>query len=242
MKSRSKISVLKPLSIACSAFVLSSAAMAGEYSSDEKKPMDDKKAFEHVNKTPYNMQHTRSESADKYWQDFKQDANQTWDNTKDAFRDGWMEGKLETAIMMNDRLNAFDIDIEVNDNKAILSGEVSSDVEKNLAESIAMGMDAIDSVDNRLTINKQAKIDEQSAGRSFSQYVKDASITAAIKTDLLADPDVAGLKIDVDTVNQKVVLSGSVDSKKEKELAGMIAKRTDDIHSFENRLVVERDS
>lgn len=242
MKLFSQKTLLNTISVASSALVISAAAYAGD-GHQSKQAMDKKPhSFEHVNKTPYNMQQTHSASAEEYWQDFKQDADQSWDTAKDAFRDGWVEGKLETALMLNDQLNAFAIDIDVDNNTATLEGEVPSDVHKNLAESIAIGMQAIDSVDNNLTINREVTPDANSEGRSLTQYMKDLSITAAIKTDLLASDKVPGIAIDVTTRNQNVILTGVVDSKKEKKLAGIIARQANDVRSFENHLVVEQES
>src|SRR5690606_10517702 len=89
-------------------------------------------------------------TADTYWQEFKQDSEQAWDTSKDAFRDGWVEGKLHTAIALNKNLKPFSISINVDDNTATLSGDVASDIDKELAENIALGIEGIDRVNNQL--------------------------------------------------------------------------------------------
>lgn len=75
--------------------------------------------------------------------------------------------------------------------------------------------------------------------RSFSEKIKDASITADIKSSLLLNSDVSGLNIDVDTVGGKVTLSGEVDSTSEAKLAEHIAKTTDDVKHVSNKLRVQ---
>jgi osmotically-inducible protein OsmY len=185
------------------------------------------------------IQHDKK-SASEYWQEFQYDSKQSWKDTKSAFRDGWVEGKLETAIIMNEHLNPFKIDIGVDNNVATLGGVVSTDIEKELAENIALGVDGIDDVDNKIRVVKGArKATEGSETNNFSQRMKDASITASVKTKLLTSPNISGLAINVDTKNSHVVLQGKVDTSAQKDLAEAIAKGTDDVVSVDNELKVK---
>jgi len=61
-------------------------------------------------------------------------------------------------------------------------------------------------------------------GVSSDQPGSDTWITTKVKTALLADTDVAGLDIDVDTVNGVVTLSGRVDQQSQIEQATRIAR------------------
>jgi len=70
------------------------------------------------------------------------------------------------------------------------------------------------------------------------QAMDDAAITAAIKAHILAEPGLKVLKIDVDTVNGVVTLSGSADSQQNVEKAAQIASAVHGVKSVENRLAV----
>ncbi|MGH9331417.1 MAG: BON domain-containing protein, partial [Vicinamibacterales bacterium] len=61
-------------------------------------------------------------------------------------------------------------------------------------------------------------------GKSIGETIDDAGITAQVKTALLNDPDVGGLRIDVDTSKGLVTLSGVVKSKNEEAKAISIAR------------------
>jgi osmotically-inducible protein OsmY len=61
-----------------------------------------------------------------------------------------------------------------------------------------------------------------------------------MKTRLLADPDVAGLKIDVDTTDKVVTLTGTVASAAQKTEAGSIARDTTGVARVVNNLKVGR--
>ena len=69
----------------------------------------------------------------------------------------------------------------------------------------------------------------------------DAAITTAVKTKMLADTTVSGLKIDVDTKDGIVSLSGNVASSVEKRRAVEIAKETDGVKSVSDRLKIVKD-
>ncbi|WP_407353851.1 BON domain-containing protein [Luteimonas sp. R10] len=61
------------------------------------------------------------------------------------------------------------------------------------------------------------------------QPVDDTWITTKVKSSLLADTDVAGLDIDVETVNGVVTLSGDVDDRAQIEQARQIAADIDGV-------------
>lgn len=76
------------------------------------------------------------------------------------------------------------------------------------------------------------------AARDAGPVVADAGITAAVKTRLLADPDVAGLRIDVDTKNKVVTLTGNVKTAAQVAEAEKIARDTSGVERVINRLKV----
>ena len=71
-----------------------------------------------------------------------------------------------------------------------------------------------------------------------SEAMTDAGITAKVKARLLADPDVSGLRIDVDTRDGIVTLSGTVGSAAEKARAVELVGKVDNVARVEDRLTV----
>lgn len=63
-------------------------------------------------------------------------------------------------------------------------------------------------------------------GKSVGETIDDATITTKVKTALLNDSDVGGLRIDVDTFKGVVTLSGGVKSAAERDKAIAIARKT----------------
>lgn len=76
------------------------------------------------------------------------------------------------------------------------------------------------------------------AARDAAPVVADAGITAAVKTRLLADPDVSGLRIDVDTRDKVVTLSGNVKTAAQIAEAEKIARDTSGVVRVVNNLRV----
>jgi osmotically-inducible protein OsmY len=69
-----------------------------------------------------------------------------------------------------------------------------------------------------------------------TQTLTDPALTAAIKTALLADGLVGGLKIDVDTRDAVVTLTGDVRSQVERDRALTIARETPGVKSVQDKL------
>jgi len=75
-------------------------------------------------------------------------------------------------------------------------------------------------------------------GKTVGETIDDATITTRVKTALLNDPDVGGLKIDVDTFKGVVTLSGAVKTQAEEQKAVAIARRTGGVTDVKSTLQV----
>jgi len=169
--------------------------------------------------------------------------------TDSKIRDAWLDGKLELAYAVNRHLNPFTIDTKLVDGVAYLTGTVESEIDKELAELIAVGIDGIHEVKNNLVVDKKAvpaksgeegeqAMQDSNQERSFAQWFDDATVTAMVKSSLLSNSETEGLKINVDTNYDVVTLSGTVSSNEEKDLAGQVAENTEGVREVNNLLDV----
>lgn len=76
-------------------------------------------------------------------------------------------------------------------------------------------------------------------GKSVGETIDDATVTTRVKTALLNDPDVGGLRIDVDTFKGVVTLSGRVKSKTEEDKAVAIARKISGVSDVKSTLQIE---
>lgn len=169
---------------------------------------------------------------------------QRGERAKAALKDAWLDGRLESALLFNQHLNSFDIATHVENGVVRLEGSVESDIERDLAGEIAKSIDGVRDVDNRLTVDpakaRQARESDASReARGFRQAVSNATLTARIKSKLLANGNTSGLAVNVDSRDGEVTLSGTVGSDEEKELIERIAGNTEGTTSVDNRLMVE---
>lgn len=74
---------------------------------------------------------------------------------------------------------------------------------------------------------------------STGQYVDDSALTTKVKTALLADKEVSGRQVEVETFKGIVQLSGFVDSSIQKQKAEQIARRTQGVKEVKNDLIVK---
>lgn len=77
-----------------------------------------------------------------------------------------------------------------------------------------------------------------SPDRTAGQVVDDAGITAKVKAALIAEKGVDGMKINVDTSEGKVTLSGKVPDQTQVEKATQVARGIEGVKTVENQLTV----
>lgn len=160
-----------------------------------------------------------------------------------ASKDAWLTGKVETVFMLNSHLNAFEIDTDVESGVVKLSGTVESDIDKDLAASLAKGVSGVVEVNNELMVDaeleRNSEAEDVDGDRRFGTWVDDATTTAAVKSRLIGNEHIKGLKIDVDTRGDVVTLTGRVETDQQKMLAEELASNTGDVKGVRNNLVVD---
>jgi hyperosmotically inducible periplasmic protein len=76
-------------------------------------------------------------------------------------------------------------------------------------------------------------------GKSVGDTIDDATITTRVKTALLNDPDVGGLRIDVDTFKGVVTLSGRVKTKEDEVKAMALARKISGVTDVKSTLQIQ---
>lgn len=74
---------------------------------------------------------------------------------------------------------------------------------------------------------------------SVGQYVDDATISARVKTRFASDDKVSATRIQVETLNGTVQLSGFAPTAAEKARAGELARTVPDVKAVKNNIVVQ---
>jgi sugar-specific transcriptional regulator TrmB len=131
------------------------------------------------------------------------------------------------------------------DNRTV-GQKLDSAVEKT-GERVAAATDKV--VDKTREIARDAKDTTVTTTHEVRQEVKtgdtgramsDTAITASIKTDLIKDPDLSALKIDVDTKDGVVTLNGLADNEAAKQRAEKMASAVKGVKEVRNFLTIKR--
>jgi hyperosmotically inducible periplasmic protein len=183
-----------------------------------------------------------------------------------AQSDAGISTNVKSKLAADDMVKAYQIDVDTQDRVVTLTGEVQTSAAKDQALKLARETNGVSDVVDRLKVSEtaattgvldreaddikaddKARAEGREAGRKAADaadkagaVVTDAALTSAVKAKLLADPKVGGLKIDVDTANGVVTLTGDVGTAAEASEAVRLARTTEGVRDVVNRLNVKR--
>ncbi|MCE2989665.1 MAG: BON domain-containing protein [Nitrosomonadaceae bacterium] len=140
--------------------------------------------------------------------------------------------KVKTALLEDQALKGFDIQVETRKGVVQLSGFVESQTLIDQAVSIARGVTGAKSVENSMAV----KVGNVTAGNT----VDDSVITTRVKSALLADSLISSTDIAVVTSKATVQLSGFTDSKAQIDRAVSVAAATPGVEKVLNKLQVKK--
>ncbi|KJK06875.1 MULTISPECIES: BON domain-containing protein [Pseudomonas] len=143
------------------------------------------------------------------------------------------EGALQTALALNRLLNPFRIEVQVQGATAHLQGQVENEVERQLAEQVALATRGIEKVQNDLQVNAEL-VEQPLERRAYAQRLEDATLAAIIRARLLWSTHTQAAPIEVESREGVVTLRGQVSSAEAKELAGVLATSTEGVFLVNN--------
>jgi hyperosmotically inducible protein len=173
---------------------------------------------------------------------------------------------VKSKLAADDTVKAYRIDVDTKDRVVTLNGAVDTPIARDRAVELARSTEGVKDVVNQLTVTPgvtpttgiddkvqeaaaeaareaEAKTDEaqKKAGDAADRagnVITDAALTTAVKTKFLADTAISGLKIDVDTKDGVVTLTGTMPSAAEKTQALKVARETEGVKSVVDRLKI----
>jgi hyperosmotically inducible protein len=144
---------------------------------------------------------------------------------------------IKTKLAADDEVKAYQIDVDTKDKVVTLNGTVDTPSARTRANEIARGQKGVSDVVDNINVTAAGPAPMNPDG---SPMISDAALTAAVKTKLLADPAVSGLRIDVDSHEGVVTLKGEVRSQEEKDAAVQVARGTSGVRQVDDYLVIAR--
>jgi len=155
--------------------------------------------------------------------------------------DAYREGQIWATYVTNPGLNALDLQVDVQGDKAIISGTVETMIQKRLAERIADRTDGVARVENRITVDPELLVTVIEPVPGYASYVADATLEAMVDSKLLWNQYTDGLDIQVMTDGGVVTLTGIADTPGSRDLAGRLAATTPGAMLVHNKLTLDPD-
>lgn len=165
--------------------------------------------------------------------------------------DAAITASIKAKLLEDERTEGFDINVDTKNGRVTLKGGADSLADKTIAGDIARTTDGVTGVDNQLTVaapGTEARKEANEATASgevretlsdTGEVINDAWITSKVKTQLVADEDIAGLEINVETKDNRVHLIGDVPNAEVRAEAVRIAQTTQGVAGVDaSRLVV----
>ena len=144
--------------------------------------------------------------------------------------------KVNSAFLLSKRLSAYDIEVETKDGVVTLKGQVPTDVDKDLAATVAKDVPDVKSVDNQLQVQPGLKPSEASVREGMR--ITDLVIRADMNEKLVASQALQGQKIQVGVQDRIVTLTGQVETPAQKSGAEQVARSVTNVVDVVNNLSV----
>jgi hyperosmotically inducible periplasmic protein len=146
---------------------------------------------------------------------------------------------VKTKMAVDETVRAAKIEVTTQDGVVTLTGNIDSEAAKQKALSLAKKTKGVVEVKDMIAVKRgTGDGDAPEPGRTIGVTIDDADTTLRVKSRLLEDPLVQGLRIDVDTRDGVVYLTGTVGSDPEKEQAVKLARETKGVKDVQANLTV----
>ena len=163
-------------------------------------------------------------------------AQASLEGTKEAITDTAITARIETLFAVNEHLSPFNINTTTAAGVVTLTGSVSDDVQKQLATDLAKTVDGVADVKNELTV--VGTVISQRPPKTWRQKIDDASLTAAIRSNLLWNRELKGLNIGVESDAGNVTIFGVVGNEFAKQSIEKIVMDTRGVNKVTNNITV----
>lgn len=152
--------------------------------------------------------------------------------------DAAITASVKAKLLEDERTKGFDINVDTKNGVVTLKGGADSLMSKTSATDIATTTEGVVSVDNQLTVAAPGTEAREQANEATAsgevretlsdtgEVINDAWITSKVKAQLVADEDIAGLQINVETKDNQVHLIGDVPNAEVRAEAVRIAQTT----------------
>ncbi len=150
--------------------------------------------------------------------------------------DNWISMKVKTALLFHRNVSAIATTVYVKDGVVTLQGEATSMAQKELTTEYAKDVDNVKEVKNDMTI--ATAVVPATSDVPVGDKIDDASITAQVKSALLAHHSTSVLHTTVSTTDGVVTVGGIARNDAEKSLVTKLAGDINGVTSVVNNMTI----
>jgi hyperosmotically inducible periplasmic protein len=144
--------------------------------------------------------------------------------------------RVKSAFLLSRRLSAYEIGVETKDGVVTLTGQVPTEVDKELAGNVAKDVPEVSSVDNQLQVNSGIRPSEATAREGMR--ITDLEIRADLNEKLAKSQGLQGQNVQVGIQDRIVTLTGRVETPAREAGAEQLAMSVANVVSVVNKLEV----
>lgn len=158
--------------------------------------------------------------------------------TDDKAPDVVILSRLKAKFIADDRLNDTKINVDVNNGIVTLKGVVNNQQEADAAKQIASQDPDVKGVESQLTVAKTAKPEDDVVDRG-QERADNTGTSAKVRAKLIADDMLNDTNIKVTSLNDAIVLEGSVKTRAQSQRATRLAREVQGVKRVVNKIVVK---
>jgi hyperosmotically inducible protein len=144
--------------------------------------------------------------------------------------DAGITGMIKTKLAADGRVKASEINVDTTNGVVTLTGNVDGQDARDRAIQLAKETSGVREVKDMIAVRTgSTSAEAPDPNLTLGTHIDDAGITMRVKARLLDDPTVKGMKIDVDTRDGVVFLTGSVTSDAARKQAVELARTTEGV-------------
>ncbi len=150
-----------------------------------------------------------------------------------ASSDTWLYLKVKSALAVHRSVSSYNTKVELKEGMVTLTGDATSQAQKDLTTEYAKDVDGVKEVKNEMTVTSKPQ------GPTLAEIIDDASINAQVRMALLTHRSTSAFRTIVATTDGVVMVGGFAKNTAEIDL---VTKLVTDIHgvkSVVNNMVVE---
>jgi len=149
--------------------------------------------------------------------------------------DAWISTKVKCALLFHRNVSGTGTTVYVKNGIVTLQGEASSLAQRELTTQYAKDVEHVKGVKNEMTIAQNPTTPDSISG----DKIDDASITAEVKSSLLAHRSTSAIRTKIETTDGVVTVSGMARNAAEKSLVTKLVTDINGVSSVINNMTIE---